>query len=211
MGEHINAPIEPRYTTGWDGTDIGYYVAGHGPLTWVVSPGIATPLIGWKFIIEDLQDRCTLVIIDPRGTYRSAAPTDPGAVGVHDHARDVRAVVQAERLERYLLGGWSMGVQVSLQYYDEYGEDVLGLLLINGAYEHVLSTVFPSRFSGPVLSAVVRRTLKTVGPALTPILRTLLFRVMSPDAWRALGVLNCQAEIGCPIRQANQQCAVSSR
>lgn len=75
-----------------------------------------------------------------RGFYRSEAPADPEAFGVEHHLADLDAVVEAEALDRYVLGGWSMGVQISLEHQHRHPERVAALVLIHGPYEHVLAS-----------------------------------------------------------------------
>ncbi len=178
--ERIDAPIRQRLALSGDGTPITYFVAGRGPRTWVLPPGLGTPLICWKHVIERFADELTIVTWSLRGTFGSGTPDDPTRLTVEDHADDLAAVVSAEGLERYVLGGWSLGVQTSLEHYHRNPQAVEALILINGAYEHVLQTAFFAGFApllkrligllaragdhaGPLMSRLVG-----LGPALLP-------------------------------------------
>jgi len=188
--ERIEAPVTAHRVVSHDGTEIAYYVAGRGPRTWVIPPGIATPLMSWKHVIERFQDAWTLVVVDPRGTYGSGHPLDPWALTIEDHAHDIRAVVQALSLDRFVLGGWSMGCQISLDYYSRYPEQVAGLVLINGPYANALATLLPQvPGSERLLERVARGVLKAGGRRLTPMLQQVLFKATSPLLWKATGML----------------------
>ncbi len=184
--ERIAAPIQERLTRSADGTPIAYFVAGRGPRVWVLPPGLGTPLIGWKHVIERFQDTLTIVTWSLRGTFGSGAPADLGRLRVEDHAADLAAVVAAEGLERYVLGGWSLAVQVSLEHYHHHPEEVEALVLINGAYEHILRTAF---FSGlePVLKSVVG-LLAAAGTRFSPVISRIV--ALGPSVLPRLGLVD---------------------
>ena len=138
----IDAPMSEKQTTSADGTLISYYVAGTGDNVWIIPPGLGTPLISWKYIFEEFHQRYTMITWDARGTYNSGVPSDDSRMRVEDHVADLVAIKNAEKLDRFALGGWSMAVQISLEYYNRFPDDVIALLLLNGTYEHVLSTAF---------------------------------------------------------------------
>ena len=90
----IDAPISERQVVAHDGTRITYYVAESpnpdAPLL-ILAPGLGTPFVSWKFIIEEFHDLYTIMTWDPRGTYRSDTPRlldnlrlEHQAVGVDD-------------------------------------------------------------------------------------------------------------------------------
>ena len=149
------APAVARRARGRDGTSIGYYRIGSGPLCWVIPPGLGTPPSAWSRVFERFKDELTMVTWDLRGTFSSGVPADLHRLRVEDHADDLEAIVAAEGLERFVLGGWSLGVQTSLEYYHRHPEQVAALVLMNGAYEHILRTAFYPGMER-VLEGVVR-------------------------------------------------------
>ena len=170
----IDAPVRQQRVTGYDGTQIAYYVSGSGPETLVMAPGLGTPFITWKYLIEDFQDQYTIVTWDPRGTYDSAIPSHPDHLLLEDHVRDMVSVCEDAGLGRFHLGGWSMGVQICLEYYHQFPEKPACLMLIGGAYQHVLSTAFDI----PGVHGTLKRILcaaRTLSPAIGP-LATLTLR-----------------------------------
>jgi pimeloyl-ACP methyl ester carboxylesterase len=93
----------------------------------------------WRYLRQDLADRFCL---HPhyRGHGRTAAPRDPRRVTIEDLADDVACVLDDARVERAVLMGHSMGVQVALETYRRHPSRVAGLVLLCGASSHPLKT-----------------------------------------------------------------------
>ena len=174
--EGFDCPLDVRTVTGYDGTRITYYVAGRGKRRWVLAPGLGTNIHCWKYLFEHFQDRFTMVTWDPRGTYLSAVPADLTHLRVEDHARDMVSVCEALGWKRFVAGGWSMGVQISLEYTSRFPKNVTALTLINGPYQYVLSTALGVDFLEPVLKGVLR-----IGRRLTPLFTPLARRLFQWD------------------------------
>jgi pimeloyl-ACP methyl ester carboxylesterase len=109
-----------------DGTRIRYHVAGSGRSghTWVIPPGLGAPLRSWSAMIERFQHTLAIVTWDGRGFHGSAAPRSEAACGVVDSVRDMRAICAREGLTRFVLGGWSMAVQIALEYTHQFPGEV---------------------------------------------------------------------------------------
>lgn len=148
------APTVARRARSRDGTSIAYYVVGTGPRTWIIPPGLGTPPSAWREVFARFRDDFTMVTWDLRGTFRSSVPTDLSRLAVEDHADDLAAIVAAEGLQRFILGGWSLAVQTSLEYHHRHPEQVEALVLLNGAYEHVLRTAFAPGLEGLLTTAL---------------------------------------------------------
>jgi len=166
--KRIAAAVVTRRLLAPDDTLITYYIAGHGPRVWVIPPGLGTPLIAWKRVIERFAGELTIITWCLRGTYESGAPRDLARLRVEDHVADLEAIVDAEGLERFALGGWSLAVQIALEYAARHPEQVSALLLLNGAYEHVLRTALAPGLE-PLLRAIVHG-LARVGRPLGPLI-----------------------------------------
>lgn len=169
----IETPTIQKRVRSEDGTEIAYYMAGTGPEPLVMAPGLGTPFITWKYLAADLEDRYTLVTWDPRGTYDSAIPVDPDRLLLEDHVRDMVAVCEAEGLTRFALGGWSMGVQICLEYAHQFPSHPTGLILVGGTYQHVLSTAF----AVPGAHETFRNLLR-LGRTLSPAVGYLASRAL---------------------------------
>ncbi|MDB4955551.1 MAG: alpha/beta hydrolase fold protein [Myxococcales bacterium] len=93
----------------------------------------------WRYLRADLADRFGL---HPhyRGHGRTAPPRDPQRVTIEDLADDVACVLDDALVDRAVLIGHSMGVQVALEAYRRHPDRVSGLVLVCGAPSHPLRT-----------------------------------------------------------------------
>jgi len=186
----IDAPMTPFTVTSADGTRLQAWRAGTGPHHVLLSPGMGTPVLCWKYLFEHFTSQVTFVTWDPRGCYGSDKPADPAHIEVAHHVEDGEAVLSQVgwRGTPYVCAGWSMGVELSLELYTRHRDDVAGLVLINGAFEHVLKTV--TLFPGA--DRVVDRLLglgQVLGPYTSPVVRTLLGQDWSIQALLHLGIV----------------------
>lgn len=183
----INAPFEGFDVAGRDGTRLRAYRAGRGPHRWLLPPGLGTPVLAWKYLFEYFQDRMTIVTWDPRGCHGSDRPADLARLAVEDHVDDAFAVMEAVRWggERFVTGGWSMGIEVGLEFYRRAPERVLALTLINGTFEHVLTTAMgvhnAERLLGGILRGMSRASL-----VFGPLSGAVLSASWAPGVIRAL-------------------------
>jgi len=124
-----------------DGSPLFYESWGErGVLTPVLfCDGIGCDGYVWRYLRADLPERFGL---HPhyRGHGRTAPPKDPRRVSIEDLADDVACVLDDALVERAVLVGHSMGVQVALETYRRHKERVAGLVLVCGAPSHPLKT-----------------------------------------------------------------------
>src|SRR5262249_22303460 len=142
---------EQRRLVASDGTGIAYEVVGSGDKTLVLANGLGGRLYAWAAAIEAFWREDRFITWDFRGLFASASPKSRRRLSVVHHVEDVGAILDAERVERAAFVGWSMGVQVSLDFAASFPERVAGLVLVNGTYGHVLSTGFQPIVSIPFL------------------------------------------------------------
>jgi pimeloyl-ACP methyl ester carboxylesterase len=173
MIERIQAPIVSKTVQSADGTDITYHVAGKGKKVWIIPPGLGTPVLTWKYVIEQFQDQYTIVTWDIRGTYQSQTPADLDHFSMDYQIDDLCAIVKAEKFGKFILGGWSMAVQTSLEYYHRFPKKVRALVLINGAYEYVLNTAFQIP-GAPMIFPAILQFFRRFSPVMNPLLNRLL-------------------------------------
>ncbi|MCA9598679.1 MAG: alpha/beta hydrolase [Myxococcales bacterium] len=156
-----------------DGVRIRAHKVGSGPHRWLLVPGMGTPLLCWKHIFEAFADRMTIVTWDQRGCFDSDSPPRE-RLAFEYHVEDALAVLDGLGWdEPFVTGSWSMGVQVGLELFARRKQQVKALTLINGAYEHVLSTAYGSNATTPLLKAVLRTGVRA-SPLLMPLTRRLL-------------------------------------
>jgi len=123
-----------------DGAPIFYSVSGGTAApALVLSDGIGCDGYIWKYLKRDLADH-RIVHWHYRGHGRTPVPHDRTRVSMADMADDLAAVMEAAGVERAVLAGHSMGVQVCLEAYRRYPEKVSGLALMCGSYGHPLRT-----------------------------------------------------------------------
>lgn len=174
MALRIDIPHQTRTVLSRDGTRIFYVVAGQGERDFVMCPGLGGPILSYKYLIEHLGHAYRFICWEPRGLFRSGAPAGGAdALRVEDHVADLEAIVEHERLERFVLGGWSMGVQLSLEYAHRHPEHCSSLVLVNGAWGSVLRTVAGLQRSDRLLVPLAR-LMSTAGPGLGLAARSLL-------------------------------------
>src|SRR5262245_32916477 len=95
--------------------------------------GFSQSWLAWaRQFDSDLAATFRLVALDLRGHGKSDKPRD----GYSDSklwADDIRAVIQALKLDRPVLCGWSYGPLVILDYIRHYGEDgIRGAVFVGG-------------------------------------------------------------------------------
>jgi pimeloyl-ACP methyl ester carboxylesterase len=93
----------------------------------------------WRYLREDLGPRFC-VHAHYRGHGRTPPPRDPRRVAIEDLADDVVCVLDDAMVERAVLVGHSMGVQVALETYRRHRARIAGLVLVCGAPSHPLKT-----------------------------------------------------------------------
>jgi pimeloyl-ACP methyl ester carboxylesterase len=122
-----------------------------------------------------------------RGFFASDAPADPEAYAVGDHLADMEAVLAAWGAPKsFALGGWSMGVQLSLESVHRHPDRVNALLLVSGPYQRALQAVLPGIH--PFFARGLRRAY-SVGPAVTKMVDAALRPAWVPGVLSRTGLL----------------------
>lgn len=126
----------------------------------------------WRYLRQDLGERFGL---HPhyRGHGRTAAPRDPSRVTIEDLADDVACVLDDADVERAILIGHSMGVQVALETYRRHAARVAGLVLVCGAPSHPLRT-FRGSARLEELLPTIQRWVHRVPGVINRVTRRLL-------------------------------------
>lgn len=126
----------------------------------------------WRYLRRDVGTR---FCVHPhyRGHGRTAAPRDPRRVTIEDLADDVACVLDDALVERAVLVGHSMGVQVALETYRRHAARVAGLVLICGAPSHPLRT-FRGSAALEELLPTIQRWIHRVPGVINRVTRRVL-------------------------------------
>lgn len=154
-----------------DGTLLAAHRAGKGEMPVVLANGLGGTFVAWHPILSHFTDVCRFYSWDYRGLYRSEAPADRGSLTVECAVDDQLALMEHFELDQVLLGGWSMGVQVALEFYRRHPERVKGFILLNGTYGQLFSTAFKSRLSTHFLPPAIR-VLQQIAPFTGAVIKS---------------------------------------
>ena len=165
--------IRRRHFRAGDGTRLAWYEAGasHGPTLLLLS-GLGGGIDIWRPFVARFGASCRLVGWDYRGLYRSGTPASRDALSFAHHIGDLLALVEHAEVERPILVGWSMGVQLALELHREHAELPRGMIGIHGTSGRPLETAFESRWSAHVVPPAfallgrVEHNLRGWGPRL---------------------------------------------
>jgi pimeloyl-ACP methyl ester carboxylesterase len=146
-----SATLQSKRAVASDGTGIAYEVLGKGDRTLLLANGLGGRLYAWKPLLDEFWRGYRIITWDYRGLFASESPQVHRHLSVAHQADDARVLLDAENVDRAVLVGWSMGVQVSLELAATYPNRIAGLVLLNGTYGHVLATGFQPLVSIPFL------------------------------------------------------------
>ena len=130
------AGFEVHAGQGFDGTALRYWTRHREPRWLLVCNGYGGTLTSWLPLLGAMDPSWSVLIWDYRGQFGSESPES--AVPVADHSRDLDVLREHEGIERGVVMGWSVGVQVALEHFRRRPEQTSALVLINGAHEQVL-------------------------------------------------------------------------
>lgn len=183
------APIAPppEYIPSFDGCRLATYEMGtaEGPVLFLIN-GLGGNLNAWRFIIEHFQDRFRIVSYDYRGMYNSKTPPERD-FSMDAHVHDAMAVLDHYAVERAVVMGWSMGVQIALEVMRIAPDRALALVLSNGAYGRPLDQAMPKL---KPLAALSMDLLARYGPKVRKIARPLAGTVAPLKVAKVVGFVS---------------------
>jgi pimeloyl-ACP methyl ester carboxylesterase len=162
MGSLDITSVACRDVTDPHGVRIAYWVLGRGDETLVLANGLGGRLAAWGPLLGVLAERYRLITWDYRGLFDSGLPKNPRYLGVSHQAEDLRRILDAERCEYAILCGWSMGVQVSLDFAAHYPDRVRGMVLVNGTYGHAFSSALQPFIPLPYAAPIIHRVVEAI-------------------------------------------------
>lgn len=110
---------------------IEYYVEGSGPLV-VLLPSLGRSAEDFADVAKALAPSCRVVTPQPRGIGQSRGPMD--GVTLHDFARDIAAVIEAEGGGPALIGGHAFGNFVARTTATDRPDLVAGVALLGATH-----------------------------------------------------------------------------
>ncbi|MDO8519791.1 MAG: alpha/beta hydrolase [Deltaproteobacteria bacterium] len=182
--------LKHKKVKSFDGTSIGYQTYGRGKKTIVLCNGLGGSVVAWKPLYQALGDRYRFISWDYRGLFKSKLPKNPEAMTIQDQARDLEAILKKEKVTKALIAGWSMGVQVALEFYRLAPEKFSALFLLNGTYGNPFHTALNSPLSRYILPQI-NELAHRLAPALQPRLVLVASRLID---WK--GFVDIIARLG---------------
>jgi 3-oxoadipate enol-lactonase len=108
----------------------------------VFANGLGGRLYTWLPLIEAFAGKMNIITWDYRGLFDSHGTHKSQELSIVQHANDLRLILDTHQVQQIHLCGWSMGVQVSLEFTARNPTMVQSLTLLNGTYGQVFSTAF---------------------------------------------------------------------
>lgn len=164
-----------------DGTELAYGVAGDGPPL-VCLPGGPMRDSGYLGDLGGLSAHRRLVVLDLRGTGRSAVPGDPATYRCDRLTDDVDALRGHLGLDRVDVLGHSAGANLAVRYAERHPERVGRLALITPSVMAVGITVAGETRRE---TALLRRG-EPWFPAAYAALEAIVSGAGTADAWQAI-------------------------
>ncbi len=143
-----------------DGAVLAVQTAGDGPAV-LLANGIGVTTPGLDVIVGHLAPRHRCVLWDYRGLGRSRNPRGGSSQKMHVHAADALTILGALGIDRAVVLGWSMGVQVGLEIIRAEPAAVAGFGALFGGWGKPFRHAFPA----PIAHAL---NLTVLGSRITP-------------------------------------------
>jgi 3-oxoadipate enol-lactonase len=157
-----------RRVASRDGTRLACWTNDGSGVPIVLSNGLGTPVEAWPAIIGETGSY-RIVSWDHRGLGGSERPADQTHVTVEDHADDLLAVMDAYEMDRAIVIGWSVGVNVAFEVARREPRRVAGVLAVAGVPGGSFSALFHPlpRALRPRAGRIGAHLLRFVGPVIS--------------------------------------------
>lgn len=118
--------FQTRIFRGFDGAELHYVDVGSGqPMIYVC--GFGSSIESQAPFIEAMQHHGRIIVFDQRAFGITPAA---GEMGIHQSARDVKALIEHLDLNDVVLYGYSMGAAVTFSYVAQFGTDRLSRIIL---------------------------------------------------------------------------------
>ncbi len=136
----MSSYLQSTYTTE-DEASLWYEVRGGGSETpLILCDGLGCDGFIWRYLWEPLTENRTVVHWNYRGHGHSGVPADTSRIGIDFICDDLIALMNKLGIQKAVIAGHSMGVQVALEFHRRSPERVAGLVLLCGSYGTPLDT-----------------------------------------------------------------------
>ena len=99
------------------GAEIKYVDEGQGvPFLFIY--GMGSSVTSQDLFIKFMREHCRMIVFDQRGYGFTKAQ---GEIGIHQSARDAKALMEYLGIDKYILMGYSMGAAVVFSYVQQFG------------------------------------------------------------------------------------------
>lgn len=129
------------YFRGVDGTRLFYSTEGEG-LPLIFCYGLVCSSLHWTYQIDYFRQKYKTVWFDYRGHQNSETPKDLNSLTVSNMAGDLACLMDELKIDKAVLLGHSMGVNVVLEHYHLHPDRFAGMVLANGTAKRPLETLF---------------------------------------------------------------------
>lgn len=129
------------YVTTPDGARLYFQVHGTGEPAVIMCDGIGCDGFAWKYLLPQMKQNHRVIRWHYRGHGCSGVPDDRDRIGFRFTADDAARVMDAAGVQKAIVFGHSMGVQVSLEFHRRHPDRCVGLVLLCGSYGFPLDTV----------------------------------------------------------------------
>lgn len=161
-----------------DGAPLWFEERGDGPgIPAVLNDGLGCDGFIWRYLWEPLTAHRRVMHWNYRGHGKSGVPTDSTRIGVEYTCDDMARLMDHTKIDRGVIFGHSMGVQVALEFHRRYPQRVAGLVLLCGSYGTPLDTWHDHslmRIAFPRLRAMVEKFPDVAKLITSKLLRTEL-------------------------------------
>jgi pimeloyl-ACP methyl ester carboxylesterase len=125
---------------GFEGQRLAYGVHGGGPHTTVILPGL---LLSQKMQVPLARalarEGNRVITFDPLGHGRSSRPTEPWRYSMGAFAEQTLALLDHLGIERAVLGGTSLGANVTLEVASRAPDRLAGMLIEMPVLDHAIA------------------------------------------------------------------------
>lgn len=171
-------PPPGRFITA-NGIRMHYVEKGEGRPVVLIHGGMGSVYDFTLSVFDQVSRQHRAVAIDRPGHGYSQRPAATLYLSPADHARYIRAALEALKIERPILVGYSWGAAVALAYALEYPGETAGLVLL-GPVAYATESRLPSRFEIPEWPVVGRLFMSL---AYAPTVRLAGPRMMRGTFW----------------------------
>ncbi len=146
QGERLSFDgVGKREWQTFDGTRLTYYVMGdHMAPPMVIANGLGSNMLAWRHFVRYFARHYRIYIWDYRGLFQSDKAPDLGGYSIPHHSRDLESLLDHEGVKEPVLVGWSMGVQVILEWFRQFPNRAKAFIALNGTYGYPFRTAFYS-------------------------------------------------------------------